>query len=87
MSVADFYKAVMQSLHTLGIDIRIWTMPVEIPDPIPFEKDERTRPRRRAGERILASARSIGPVFKNFAAASSASAARFISSGAASIWR
>ncbi len=38
-SVADFYRAVMSSLSALGLDIRIWTTPVEIPDPIPFEQD------------------------------------------------
>ena len=38
-SVADFYREVMQRLHALGLDIRIWTTPVEIADPVPFEQD------------------------------------------------
>jgi len=38
-SVADFYAEVMSALRGLGIDIKIWTMPVEIPNPIRFEKD------------------------------------------------
>src|SRR6185295_12978394 len=38
-SVADFYAEVMDALQQLGIDIKIWTMPVEIPDPIRFEED------------------------------------------------
>jgi hypothetical protein len=38
-SVADFYRLVMEALHRLDIDVRIWTTPVEVPDPIPFEKD------------------------------------------------
>jgi Family of unknown function (DUF5996) len=38
-TVADFYGEVMQRLKALGLDIRIWTTPVEIPDPIPFEQD------------------------------------------------
>ena len=38
-SVADFYAEVMSSLHELGIDVKIWTMPVEIPNPIRFEDD------------------------------------------------
>jgi hypothetical protein len=38
-SVADFYAAVMDALRGLGIDVKIWTMPVEVPDPIAFEKD------------------------------------------------
>jgi hypothetical protein len=39
MTVADFYGDIMQRLKALGLDIRIWTTPVEIPDPIRFEQD------------------------------------------------
>ena len=39
MPVADFYAAFMQALHRLDIDVRIWTMPSEIEDAIPFEQD------------------------------------------------
>jgi hypothetical protein len=39
MSVADFYQEIMGRLRALGIDVKIWTTPVEIPDPIPFEID------------------------------------------------
>jgi Family of unknown function (DUF5996) len=38
-SVADFYQALMRALADLGLDVKIWTTPVEIPDPIPFEED------------------------------------------------
>jgi hypothetical protein len=38
-SVADFYQDVMGRLRGLGIETRIWTMPVELPDAIPFEQD------------------------------------------------
>jgi hypothetical protein len=38
-SVADFYRHFMQLLHAANIDVKIWTMPVEIANPIPFEKD------------------------------------------------
>ncbi len=38
-SVADFYAEVMRRLQTLGVEVQIWTMPVEIPDAIPFETD------------------------------------------------
>jgi hypothetical protein len=38
-SVADFYSEVMGRLRGLGLETRIWTMPVEIPDAIPFEQD------------------------------------------------
>ncbi|OAB59570.1 hypothetical protein AY599_05000 [Leptolyngbya valderiana BDU 20041] len=39
-SVADFYQAIMQALKDLGINIRIDTLPNEIPDPIAFEEDD-----------------------------------------------
>ncbi|HVY54851.1 MAG TPA: DUF5996 family protein [Thermodesulfobacteriota bacterium] len=39
-SVADFYGDVMSSLHGLGMDIHIHTLPNEVADPVPFEKDE-----------------------------------------------
>ena len=38
-SVADFYARVMDLLHSMGITVRIWTMPVEVPNPIRFELD------------------------------------------------
>ncbi len=38
-SVADFYAEVMERLRKLGLETRIWTMPVEIPDAIPFQHD------------------------------------------------
>lgn len=38
-SVADFYRELMAALHRLAIDVRIWTTPVEVPEPIPFEED------------------------------------------------
>lgn len=38
-SVADFYKEVMRRLASLGIVVKIWPVPVEVPDPIPFEQD------------------------------------------------
>lgn len=39
MSVADFYRDVLEMLGSSGIEVRIWRMPVEIPDPIPFDED------------------------------------------------
>jgi len=38
-SVADFYRETMSTLRALGIEVKIWTLPVEVPDPIPFDKD------------------------------------------------
>jgi len=39
-SVADFHCEVMGGLEILGIPVRIWSTPVEIESPIPFERDE-----------------------------------------------
>jgi hypothetical protein len=38
-TVADFYHELFARLKTLGLDIRIRTVPSEIPDAIPFEAD------------------------------------------------
>lgn len=38
-SVAKFYVEFMSRLRAMGIDVKIWEMPVEIPNPIPFEQD------------------------------------------------
>lgn len=39
MSVADFYAEFMQRLRRLDVDVRIRTMPCEIPDCVRFEQD------------------------------------------------
>ncbi len=38
-TVADFYRALMAELSSLGIEVDIYTLPVEIPDPIRFTED------------------------------------------------
>jgi hypothetical protein len=38
-TVADFYREVMRSLTELGVEVKIWAVPVELPEPIAFEKD------------------------------------------------
>jgi hypothetical protein len=38
-SVADFYQEFMSALKALNIDVKIWHMPVEVMDPIPFDQD------------------------------------------------
>ncbi|MBN9587173.1 MAG: hypothetical protein BGN84_00455 [Afipia sp. 62-7] len=37
--VAEFYERTMSALRELGIDVAIWTMPVEVTDAIPFDQD------------------------------------------------
>lgn len=39
-SVAAFYHDVMALLRDMSLPVKIWPMPVEIPNPIPFEQDE-----------------------------------------------
>jgi len=38
-SVADFYAEYQKALAGLGVDIKIWPMPVEVADPIRFDLD------------------------------------------------
>jgi hypothetical protein len=38
-SVADFYAEFMSALKSLGIEVKIWTMPVEVQNGIRFEAD------------------------------------------------
>jgi len=39
-TVADFYRVVMTTLRGLEVDVRVWPMPVEVPNPIRFDQDE-----------------------------------------------
>jgi len=68
-SVAEFYADVMATLERLGLSVRIWTMPVEVPDPIRFERDTQHHSYDAAAAntfwRVLA---SIAPVFEEFRA-------------------
>jgi hypothetical protein len=38
-TVAEFHRLLAEMLHRMGVDVRIWTMPVEVPEPIRFEED------------------------------------------------
>jgi hypothetical protein len=38
-SVADFYAEIMGRLRALGLEVRIWPVPIEIADPIRFDQD------------------------------------------------
>jgi len=38
-SVADFYAEFMSALRSLGIAVKIWTMPCEVPNPVRFTSD------------------------------------------------
>ena len=87
-SVADFYDAYMHGLHSLDIDVRIWPVPVEVANGIPFARDETHASYDPAAAhdfwRALAQARACS---RSFADVSSASRAPCTSSGGASISR
>ncbi len=38
-SVAEFYQEFMELLRSAKIELKIWRMPVEMPDPIAFDRD------------------------------------------------
>jgi len=38
-SVAEFYRETMAALRSLGIEVSIWTTPVEVEERTPFEQD------------------------------------------------
>jgi len=42
-TVAEFYRIVMAALHRFDVDVRIWPMPVEVPNPVRFDRDEAHR--------------------------------------------
>ncbi len=66
-TVADFYRQVLDTLHGMGVPVRIWPMPVEIPNPIRFDQDTIHRSydpaQANAFWRILI---GIKPIFENF---------------------
>lgn len=39
VAVAEFYKQFTDLLRSLNLDVRIWAMPVEVANPIPFHQD------------------------------------------------
>jgi hypothetical protein len=41
VSVAHFYREAMRMLSALGMETNIWPIPVEVPDPVAFDRDER----------------------------------------------
>lgn len=68
-SVADFYQELMSALRELKIDVKIWHMPVEIPDPIAFDQDRihaaYDKEYARRFWRVLVSADDVFKVFRS----------------------
>jgi Family of unknown function (DUF5996) len=68
-SVADFYQECMSMLRSAGIEVKIWHMPVEIPDPIPFDEDRVHASYDAASvEKFWRILLTIDPVFQQFRA-------------------
>ena len=66
-TVAQFHAEVMAALGRMGIAIPIWTMPVEWPDPIAFEKDTKHHAYdAQAANAFWRALDSMRPVFEEF---------------------
>jgi hypothetical protein len=68
-TVAEFYAKFMAALHSLGIDVEIWPMPVEVPNPVRFDLDKsHASYDREYAHRFWRVLASITPVFQEFRA-------------------
>ncbi|MGH9714906.1 MAG: DUF5996 family protein [Candidatus Acidiferrales bacterium] len=66
-SVADFYREVMDTLKSLDLETKIWPMPVEIPDPIRFDRDTmHASYNPEYANRFWRILASVDPIFKEF---------------------
>jgi hypothetical protein len=66
-SVAAFYAEFMSALQSLGIDVHIWPMPVEVPNPIRFDRDtEHASYDPEYAQRFWRILTLVDPVFKKF---------------------
>jgi hypothetical protein len=66
-SVADFYHEFMAMLRSAEVEVKIWRMPVEIPNPIPFDEDRvHTAYDSQAVERFWRILMSVDSVFTQF---------------------
>ena len=82
-TVAAFYREVMDALRALGIDVRIWTTPVEVAERIPFEQDEKHGVRPQYAHQLWHLVRwTVCSAFR----AVHRQVSRYTSSGARSIW-
>jgi Family of unknown function (DUF5996) len=67
-TVAEFYGRVFDCLRTLDVDVKIWTMPVEVPHPVRFTEDTREAYDREYVERfhqVLASSADVLQRFRS----------------------
>jgi hypothetical protein len=65
--VSQFHAKLMGMLGDLGVPVSIWTTPTEVPDPVPFERDEVHRTYDpEAAERFFRALLAITRVFEEF---------------------
>ena len=70
-SVSDFYAECIRMLAAEEIEVKIWHMPVEVPNPIPFDEDrQHAAYEREAVERFWRILLSVNAVFEEFRARS-----------------
>ena len=87
-SIASFYKRLMEAIHKLDLTVRIDRKPNELPEAIPFDKDDKPRPYdAEYARRFWQVLQQVDRFSKSSAPASSPSPARCISSGALPVWR
>jgi len=66
-SIAEFFRDYVELLRSLHLDVRIWPMPVEMADPIPFVDDRRhSAYDRQAVERFFGTLLQVDRVLKEF---------------------
>jgi hypothetical protein len=66
-SVAEFYGEFIELLRSAGIEVTIWRMPVEVPNPIPFDQDRVHRSYdRKSVEKFWRILLSVDSVFNQF---------------------
>ncbi len=68
-TVAAFYEEFMAALHSLGINVKVWDMPVEVPRPVRFTLDKNHASYDpEYAHRFWQILATITPVFENFRA-------------------
>jgi len=68
-SVAEFYRKFMAALARLGVLVKIWPMPVEVPNPVRFDRDTQHKSYdREYAQRFWRILSSVDTVFKEFRA-------------------
>src|ERR1700687_465827 len=68
-TVANFYAEVMDALHSLGINVKVWPVAVEVPRPVRFDLDEsHSSYDSEYAHRFWRILASIHPIFQEFRA-------------------